>query len=193
MDFIAKLISYLSNPLIIALPAPYIIVYKISQDTVYAWKWEIFSIGFFIAVGLFVAYGVWRGFFSDIDISKREERKPLFIFVSITTILYLCSIVLLKGPEILLLSVVGCILGIVVIALINTHIKASIHVATISAFISSLAILYGGSYLLGTLLIPIIAWSRVKTKRHTIAEATTGGIFGVAMIMVIYFFSRSFV
>ncbi len=65
-------------------------------------------------------------------------------------------------------------------------IKASIHVAGISAFILSMAILYGGFSYIAMILIPIIAWARVQVHRHTIPEVLIGGFLGIFLTLFSY-------
>jgi hypothetical protein len=186
INSLARAISNVFNPLVIILPVPYLLVYKTTHNVFFALKWSFVSYVFIAFIAVFVASGVFLGYFTDFDVSKRKQRTALYIFALIITFLYLLTLFLLKGPPVLFIAVGGLILGLIVLAEINQKIKASIHVATISAIITSGAILYGGIFLLALLLIPLIAWSRVKTKRHTFKEAVAGGIFGVVFTIMIY-------
>lgn len=183
---LARFISALFNPFFLMLPVPFLIVYRQTRDAARAFHWEFFSITFMAVVALFVLYGVRRGFFTDFNISKRPQRKTLYIFASFITILYFISVLLFRGPNVLLVAVSGIILGILLLSVINTRIKASIHVATVSAFLVSLALLYGGIFVFGILLIPIIAWARIVTRNHTISEAFVGGIVGGGLILLLF-------
>ena len=53
-------------------------------------------------------------------------------------------------------------------SIVNRKIKASVHLAVFSAFAAVLGILYGGIFWGLVLLIPVVAWSRIKLKRHKI-------------------------
>src|SRR4030042_3554879 len=128
---IARLISLLSSPLIILLPTPYILVYKVSNNYLYALKWTIFSYVFIFSVVIFVLLGTLFGLFSDWDVSKKEERPPLFAFGAIVTFFYLACLFILNGPKILYIAVSGIIVGVIAIGIITRWIKASIHTATV--------------------------------------------------------------
>lgn len=183
---IAKSISYLTDPLFLATPIPFLLVLWASEDIMYSLKWSIFSMMFFAFVGLFVIYAVKRGVFTDIDVSKREQRPAFYIFAVYVCLLYLGSLMLLNGPAVLFLAGCGVLLSIIVVSMVNLKIKASVHVATVTALIFIVSILYGDFYLLFLLAIPLIIWSRIVVKRHTLQEAIVGGSIGVLLTMIVY-------
>lgn len=191
-NFIARTISTLFNPFLILPPSLYLLIDKEVNNDIYAIKWAIYSFIFMSIVGIFVIFGVILGFFSDMDISKREERPLLFAFAGIVSTLYLISLLVFNAPKVLLVIASAICLGLVIIAIVNRKIKASIHVATISSLISSVAIVYGGVFLFAFSIIPIIAWSRVRTKKHTLLEAIAGGILGIALTIIIYIVIKQF-
>lgn len=191
-NLIARLISTFSNPLIVLLPAPYILVNKATNNDIYALKWTFFSYIFLFSVALFVMAGTFFGFFSDFDVSKKEQRLLLFFFLGLVTFFYLASLFVLNGPKILFIAIFAIILGIIMLGIVNRWTKASIHTATVSAFTLSLAILYGGWFVLSLLFIPIMGWSRVKIKKHTTIEATVGGFIGAFITIIVYIISKAF-
>lgn len=187
---LARFISLLSSPFILFLPTPFILVYKETGNISYSLKWTLFSYIFLFSVVFFVLLGMLVGFFSDYDVSKKEERPKLFAFGGIITFLYLGSLILLNGPKILYFVIFGIILGVLVISIVNNWIKASIHTATISAFTLSLVILFGYRFIPVLFLIPAMAWARVKIKKHTPLEALTGGFLGVILTIIVYIIGR---
>jgi len=187
---LARLISFLSSPLVLFLPTPFILVFKETGNIFYSLKWTFFSYIFLFSVIFFVLLGMLVGFFSDYDVSKKEERPKLFAFVGIITFLYLGSLILLSGPKVLYLVIFGIILGVFTISLVNNWIKASIHTATVSAFTLSLVILFGYMFIPALLLIPAMAWARVKIKKHTPLETLAGGFLGVILTIIVYMIGR---
>lgn len=183
---IAKSVSYLTDPLFLATPIPFLLVLWASEDIVYSLKWAIFSMMFFAFVGVFVLYAVKRGFFTDIDVSKREQRPAFYIFAIYVSLLYLGSLILLNGPAVLFLAGCGVLLSIIVVSLVNLKIKASVHVATVTALIFIVSILYGDFFFFFLLTIPLIIWSRIVMKRHTFQEAIIGGSVGVLLTLIVY-------
>lgn len=190
---IARTISFISNPIFIFIALPFFLVYKTTSDLRTAWEWTIYTLGFLFIFVIFVLFGVKKKIFSDIDVSKREQRTILYFAAAALSILYLCILLILHGPLILFITTFGIMLGIIIASIINMKVKASVHVAAISGLITSLSIIYKGYYLLLLFLIPIIGWARVKIKRHTVPEVIIGAILGILLSLVMYFVIKFFI
>lgn len=188
----AKAISFFLGPVFILFPIPFILVAKFSQNYSYALKWAIFSYAFILVVALFVIAGVLFGVFSNFDVSKREQRPLLFSFSAFAAFCYLLSLLILRGPKILFIGFFALVLGLTAIIIINRWIKASIHLATATASFLFIGIVYKGYFFLLFLLIPLLAWSRVKTKEHTPIETVIGSILGIVITLIVYSISRQF-
>ncbi len=177
---LAEIVSLLFHPVLFILLMPFIVIYKKTQDGMYALKWEMFSIVFLFAV---LAYFIWekrKGAFSDFDISKREERKKFYIFLLFLTCLYLLVPLLYKGL-VFPMTVIsfGIIFGIALFACLNYFIKASVHMGVACAYVITITAFYGiNGFLLTFYILPLIIWSRLLLKRHTVKEIITGGVLG---------------
>lgn len=181
LDFWAKLLSYIFNPIIFFVLMPYLVVYKQTGNSLYALKWGAFSILFVVFGLLIVVIGRKRGHFSDFDLSKREERSKFYLLLWPLLIVYVISSIFFKGILFPLSIIsVGIVVGLLIYEFINTKIKASIHVGVAVAFVVGIGILYGWQYFILTAwIVPVVAWSRMILKRHTILEVITGGILGI--------------
>lgn len=182
----AKAVSFFLGPLFMLFPVPFILVSKFANDYYYALKWTVFSYSFIIVVAIFVMIGVLLGFFSNFDVSKREQRPLLFSFSAFITLCYLLSLIIFDGPRILFLALFTIILGLIVLVVVNIKIKASIHLATATSVILLTIIAYRGYFLFLLPLIPILAWARIKTKEHTLSETVIGIILGVVLTVIVY-------
>lgn len=188
----AKAISFLLGPIFVLLPIPYILVGTFSQDYVYALKWTIFSYGFILAVAIFILLGVLLKVFSNFDVSKREQRPLLFSFSAFAMFCYLLSLLILRGPKILFIAFFAIVLGLIVIAIVNKWIKASIHVATLTSVVLFIEIIYKGYFFVLLFLVPLLAWARVKMKEHTLMETVIGGVLGAVLTLIVYTVSKQF-
>jgi hypothetical protein len=133
-----------------------------------------------------VLYGVKRGFYTNFDISKREQRGSIFAFAAVLTSLYMGAIILFGGPRVLLYSLFGLLIGVFAASIINTKIKASIHMAVYSAFALVVGFFYAGPYILLIALAPLVAWSRIILKRHKLLETIVGTLLGIFIVIVLY-------
>ena len=186
MFLIAQFISIISNPLLFSFPTSFALVYRTTGNLYYSLWWALFSFLVTFIIAIFVLYGVRRKFFSDFDVSVRPERRPLFIFGALTVFIYAIVILVINGPKVLLVALTGVALGIFCDSIINTRIKASIHVATYTAFALGIALLYGGVFTIFIVLIPIVAWSRVTVKRHSLQETIVGALLGATLVVIMY-------
>jgi hypothetical protein len=186
LDLLARVLSFIFNPFFLLAPIPYLLVVRETADPVVAAKWTLISFLFLSSVALFVVVAVRLGYFSDLDVSKREHRPLLFLVGLVVSITYLLSLLAFNGPLSLIFIAGGILCSIVVFSVINTRIKASIHVASITSLIFAFSVLYGSTFLLLLFLLPVIVWSRVRIKRHTMQEAIIGGTTGILVTGIIY-------
>lgn len=184
--FIAKIISTIFNPLLILVPVPYILIIKTTGNQNQAYFWTIFTLIFIIIFFLFVLVGIEKGYFSDLDVSKRKQRFFLYSFAIALSAFYSIFLYFLKAPEVLFIAVFGIIMGIFLIEAVNKVTKASVHVGMIAAFATSLVLGFGPLMILTFVFIPLVAWARIKTKNHTKKQTVIGAVLGVLTTLVVY-------
>lgn len=165
---------------------PLLLVYKTTGDVVLALAWTGYTMIFLLAMIFFIIYGVHKKIFTDLDVSKRTQRPLLFIVGTVMSVIYLWGLLFLNGPKILVITIIGVITSVIIASMINIRLKVSIHVATVSALLFALAIIYQGFYYLTLLLIPTVAWSRLRIKRHTLPETIVGACFGILLSLGMY-------
>ncbi|MGE5041900.1 MAG: hypothetical protein ACM3IJ_03270 [Candidatus Levyibacteriota bacterium] len=182
----ARFISFLFHPFFIAIIATFLIVFKNTSNLVTSLEWSLVAGLFSLIVFIFEYYGVKKGYFSNFDVSRRRQRAPLFTFVIVTMLAFILMLFVLHGPMQLIIGAACLTVSILILSVVNMWVKASVHVAGISAFLLSMGIIYGGYVYLAIFLIPLVAWSRVKIHRHTIPEVITGGCLGIFLTMLSY-------
>lgn len=192
MRLLAEIVSLVFNPIFFFIIMPFIIIYKKTGDSIYALKWELFSFVFVIA---FVGFFLWekrKGSFSDFDITKREERKKLYIFLLFLTGVYLIVPLFYKGIAFpMTIIAFGIVFGIAVFATANYFIKASVHMGIACAYVITITLLYGLSgFLFSFFIIPLIVWSRLVLKRHTRKEIIVGGVLGTLTTLSTFLFAN---
>lgn len=183
---LARFISVIFNPLVVMVFVPFFLVIKTTGNFTDAISWTIYSFVFLLALTGLVVYGVKKKKITDIDVSRREQRPLLYFTAEIFSTIYLAGLYLFHAPFVLIVGAFTIIIGIAFMGIINTKIKASLHVATTSSLITALALVYRGYYLLFLLLIPIIGTARVAIKRHTTPEVIAGGVIGSLLSLGTY-------
>lgn len=189
--FFAKAISIIANPLVLSLPASYLLVYATEgHDMPYAYKWSVATFVVSTIVLLLITLGVRRGVFSDFDITIKKQRSSFFTLIFLTLSSYLVFLSIVEGPKILVLTTFAVATSAFIVNIITKWIKVSVHVASVTAFSVMLTLGYGGLYTLGLLSIPLTIWARIKTKRHTQKEALFGVFTGLFLTITSYFIIR---
>jgi|ERR1700722_6488760 len=193
LSALAQVISFLFNPVLLLVFVPLLLVYRTTNNVILALAWTGYTMIFLLAMTFFIIYGVHKKIFTDMDVSKRTQRPLLFVFCFVVGLIYLWGLWFLNGPKILMAVIIGLMSSILLISIINTRLKISIHVATVSALLFTLAVIYQGYYYLTLLLIPTVAWARLKINRHTLPETIAGACFGILLSLGMYLSIKHFV
>lgn len=189
----AKIVSFLLGPSFVLFPVPYILISKLSNDYAHALRWTIFSYLFILFTAFFVFLGVLLKVFSNFNVSKREQRPLLFALLAFAMFCYLISLLIFNAPKILFFYIFSLIVGLLIIVIVNKWVKASIHMAILTSVISLTAFAYEGHFALLLLLIPLLAWSRIKMKEHTLVETIIGSFLGISLTLIAYVIGKYFI
>ncbi|MBM3188220.1 MAG: DMT family transporter [Chloroflexi bacterium] len=178
----ARLISRFLSPQYVAVP--FLLALGLLDPE--SWTRGLFwAIGIaLLAIGLPVAImlrELHKGGISDWHLSRREERlKPIPIVTGlVSTGLPALLLYLFDGPRSLLL---GCLTALALVLfnlLVTLGWKISQHTAGIAATTTLVTALLGVGASPILLLIPLVAWARVKVGAHTIMQTVAGGAVGV--------------
>lgn len=182
----ARIISFLSYPYIIIPPGVFFIFLKQSGSTSYAFMWSIIAVVFVMVILAFELIGLKLGMFSNFDISRRKQRTSFYTFLLLLLSAGIVTAFALQVSREIISVGIAAFIGIALMFIVNRKVKASLHVASISALLLTVAFLYGSYFYAMLLFIPLIAWSRVKTKKHKISETVAGGILGIFITVLSY-------
>jgi membrane-associated phospholipid phosphatase len=184
MKLLANIVAYTLHPVTLTIPAVFLIVFISTHNANLAFYWTFVSLVFTGVISTFVLFGVKKGFFNNIDVSNRKQRIILYPVVIIVVLLFGFIVYSLNGPRSLVYASCMFVAALILFDVVNTKIKASIHVASVASLVTGVVYHYGGiSYLL-IFLIPLMAWARIKEKRHTLRETIVGGIMGTVFSFI---------
>jgi hypothetical protein len=186
---LAKAFSYVFHPVIFFWLMPFMVVYRQTQSIQYSLKWQLFSSLFIVITLIFLFLGKRLGKFSDYDISKREERPKFYSFIFLLAMCYLGTSLFFRGLLFpLSIVTVGIVFGILVFDAVNYYVKASVHLAIATMFVTTIGILYGLHAAFSLIwILPLLMWSRVYLKRHTVIELLTGSILGLLLTLLTFY------
>lgn len=131
---------------------------------------------------------------TDKDISNRQDRFiPLVIGIVSYFIGVLVSLAL-HADNFLTLLLLCYAVNTGVVLLITVKWKISVHTTGLSGPVAALILLLGPIGAVFGILYPIVIWSRVLLKKHTLSQAICGGVQGffltvLEMYLYMYLFN----
>ena len=184
-DRLARWVSILFDSSILSLPIFLAFGYVSAGTSGLLWA----ALALLIVTGIPLAYlliGIQRGWVSDIELSKREER-PNFILVSLSSDLLALGILqLANGPHLLGVIILTYLCLSTVMFTTSIFWKISMHMAGVGGFSTALVFVFGAPALWMFLSLPLVAWSRLHRRRHTPAQLVAGAVAGIAITLFVF-------
>ena len=180
--FLAYVISQVCSPPVLSAVAMALIASTLHHAR--AWRWA--GLYVFLAILTPVIYLIWlvrHGRVTDLDVQLREQRmRPLIVTIACGAAAWIA--LALGGAPIEMVVVAGGLwLQTVVIFSITLWWKISVHSAA-AASVATLVWSLAGTSLPLLIGVPIIAWSRVRLRRHTVSQTIAGALLGLAIFLV---------
>ena len=191
---VAKAISAVTNPPIICIPLFLIIcaVLSFENGTFNISKFavlELISLIFTSALPLAIILLWAKRIGTDRDISNRSDRyMPLIIgIVSYLIGFMICLVFNLDHFLTALLLCYATNTGVVLLFTIKW--KISVHTTALSGPVAALILLLGPLGAIFGVIYPVLIWSRVLLKKHTLPQAISGGVQGFFLtVLEMYLF-----
>jgi membrane-associated phospholipid phosphatase len=184
---IARLISNITQPPVVSIPIFAIINYVLlgfNNSLVITMICWIFGAFLPIATSLILI----RKMHTDMDMTDRTKRTlPLFFAVCSYLIGFLV-LLSMGAPALTTALMLIYSSNTLIILFINLSWKISIHTMGVAGPTVALTYLFGLPGLLFGLLIPLVMWSRVELKKHTISQVLAGGIVGIILTYIQLYF-----
>ncbi len=141
-----------------------------------------------ILTGIPLAYiliSIRRGWVSDLELSKREQR-PRFILVSFSSDLLGLLILCVGGAphQIWVLALIYASLGLIMFTISN-YWKISLHMVGVSGFSVLLMAIFGPGAWWTLLSLPLVAWARLRRRKHDIWQLLAGAVGGATITAVV--------
>lgn len=176
---IAKTVSTLTNPPIICIPLFLIICFVLSDGDIFKFiSLEAISVVFASMLPMAIILFWAKKLGTDKDISNRSDRYTPLI-VGIISYFIGCLTSLFFGLDNFLTVLLLCYsINTGVVLIITVKWKISVHTTGLSGPVAALILLLGPAGAVFGVIYPILIWSRVLLKKHTMAQAVTGGVQG---------------
>ncbi len=130
---------------------------------------------------------LWRlGVVTDLYVTHPAERRRFLVVSAIVVLpcLLLALWVLPLTPDLRRITsmLIG---GTLAFTALSVRVKASLHVAVLTAVVVGLLLIYGDAYASGLALIPVVGWARRVLKHYTLGELSIGALVSTLIIVVL--------
>jgi hypothetical protein len=184
-DRIARWISVLFDSSALSLPVFLLLGWVEAGIT--GLGWATFTLVFVTGIPLaYLLVGRKRGWVGDMEMTQRADR-PRFILISLSSdVLALAILWLSEGPHLLRLLVLTYFCLAVVMLTISSFWKISMHMAGVGGFATALVFVFGAPALWAFLALPLVAWARLKRRKHTPAQLAAGALAGALLTLFVF-------
>jgi membrane-associated phospholipid phosphatase len=178
---LAYVISQVGSPPVLSVGALALIASTLSIQRAWTWAGVYVSLAILTPI-LYLVWLVRQGLVTDLDVQLREQRvRPLLFTIVCAGLAWL--VLAFGGAPVEMVVVTGGLwLQMVIIFGITFRWKISVHSAA-AAGVATLIWSMAGTTLPLLIGVPIIAWSRVRLQRHTVAQTIAGAVLGLAIFV----------
>jgi membrane-associated phospholipid phosphatase len=178
--YLANLIAQVLSPPVVTTPAIALVAH--ASGSAAAWSW---AIAFFaMAISVPVLYVWWllrRGEISDFHIPLREQRYRPFLFTLVSSALALGVLAAGGAPRLLVVLATAAWVQGVILFLVTLRWKISAHCAAMASLATLAVGLLGAMAMPVLATVPLVAWSRLRLERHTLAQTVAGTALGIVV------------
>jgi len=181
--------NFFSKIVIISLVLFSAIIIAIKIDISYIHLAILFLFTFLLPISTIILFNI-LGIISNINVTKREERKKLFSVLFILILISLLTSIYIGSEQ--LIVIFSVIITTFAFGLLITFFwKISFHMILSCISIFSVIYLFNtqSSYFL-ILVLPFIAWSRVTLERHTYPQVLVGTLLPLISIFLVLTFLK---
>jgi membrane-associated phospholipid phosphatase len=183
----SRLISTILNPFVVAVTTLVLLAFKAAPAVSEAVKWIVISIAISILPVVIVVFILVRlkkldGFFSN----PREQRNSVYLLASALGVIDCVLYWYLHAPRLLSVLFTTGLIAVIIFMVINYYWKISLHTAFITGAVVVLVIVFGWMALFTVVFIPLVGWSRIVLKQHTLPQVVVGGLLSVLIVAGIF-------
>lgn len=176
-ESLARGISQVANPPLVGLVAVGLCARVVGTPSAWLWAGVYGSLAIVLPT-FYIVWLLYRGQVSDLHLQVRQQRfRPLVVALIASSL----SLILLQrggAPRLLILLAMLNMVQFALFLGITRRWKISIHCAAAAGLTVLVWTLMGSVALLFALVVPLIAWARVYSSRHTFWQTMAGTALG---------------
>ena len=159
-----------------------------------AWRWAaLFVILVVIVPTLYVYLLLKRGKIETFHIPNRQNRKGVYLVIILSNVLGVIVMLVLGAPFLLLAFGIMGVMQSTLLFLINMYWKISGHTTAISGLSVFIVAALGWSMYPVLMIVPLVAWARIRTHSHSFWQTIAGVMTGAFFILMTWFVLTSII
>jgi membrane-associated phospholipid phosphatase len=185
---IANLISIIFNPFLTGLVLILLVSFKTTASIFDAIKWSLLlTLLTILPVFLFTVYQFRRKKVDSIFANVRQQRTKIYALAVLLAGASAVLLFLVKAPLILLALLIAAFSANVIFMLLNLWWKISLHTAFIAAAVTVLVFIFGSVAMPTIVLIPLVAWARIKLEHHVPAQVIGAALMSPSILLLVFY------
>ncbi len=183
---LANLVSNVLNPPLISVLGIFLMAGFLGTPD--AWRWAIlFVILVVIVPTLYVYWLLKRGKIESFHIPNRQNRKGVYLVIILSNVVGVVVMLVLGAPFLLLAFGIMGVMQSTLLFLINMYWKISGHTTAISGLSVFIVAALGWSMYPVLMIVPLVAWARIRTHSHSFWQTVAGVMTGSFFILITWF------
>jgi membrane-associated phospholipid phosphatase len=184
---IAWLISNILNPFLMSGAVLVLLAFHDTTTTGEALKWSAITLAISVLpVFVVVIWLVKRRKMDGLYDNTRRQRRLVYILASLLGAIGCGAMWLFNAPELLAVTFTAGFAELVIFMAINYYWKISLHMAFTAGAVTVVTLVYGVEALWTLVFLPLVGWSRVQLKQHTLAQVISGGALAAAIVAGVF-------
>ena len=185
---VATLTSNILNPYLVSLAVILLLSFESTSSVLEAIKWSLILIALSILpVFSVIVYLVRNDRLEGLFINVRKQRTKIYLLAGVCAGVGCVILPYLGAPKMLVATFIAGLSATVIFMAINLIWKISLHTAIIAASVTVLVILYGSIAAVTVVLPPLIAWARIESEHHSLAQVTAGALLAALIVVAVFY------
>lgn len=188
---IARWVSNILNPPIVSVIGILIIASFIATRD--AWTWALIFVALVVLLPTgYVVLLLLQGKIEHFHIPNRENRTKPYLVIIASNLVGVILMLAFKAPPLLIAFGVMGVAQSTLLFLINRYWKISGHATAISGLAVFMVAALGWSLAPVLVIIPLVAWARIRTSSHSFWQTVAGTLTGTAFILSTWYVLSNF-
>jgi membrane-associated phospholipid phosphatase len=185
-ETIAHWVSSVVSPHIVGVVLTSLMALNFSDNPLAALRWLLLLLPLIVLPPLgYIVWLVRTGVIVDIYMPERRTRLAPLAVLIFWLIICLSLIRHWQAPPVVEVFVLSTTVLVSVLSVVTLFWKISFHSATISAAVTATLMITGASSWPVALLVPLVGWSRVRLRRHTLRQVIYGAVSGAVIALLL--------